>query len=177
LLDWEHNFAATIGGIMHMVASKSHRWGLLGSSEPYSHPIVPWGSSPSTDYLVSGGVFSLVHDGAGYSRTEKAAFLANFPEALKSLRVCYADTHSSSNCGRCEKCIRTRLNFLAVGVENAPMFDGGFRLEMLDRINLRTVAQRNEMASILDYADAHKLAAPWVDKVRTLVHGAGKASF
>jgi hypothetical protein len=43
--------------------------------------------------------------------------LASWPTALAALRVCPAGPRNGGNCGRCEKCLRTRLELLAVGVE------------------------------------------------------------
>ncbi len=49
----------------------------------------------------------LVHDGAGYSRTEKVGFVAQHPVATKALKVCWQGKERGRNCGVCEKCVRT----------------------------------------------------------------------
>ena len=51
---------------------------LVGSSEPYDALVLPWGSNPVTDRLLSGGRLAIVHDGAGFSRTDKISFLSGF---------------------------------------------------------------------------------------------------
>ena len=51
------------------------------------------------------------------ARLEKVRDLANWPTALEALRVCPARLEDGGNCGKCEKCLRTRLELLAAGVE------------------------------------------------------------
>jgi hypothetical protein len=67
------------------------------------------------------------HDGAGRSRTEKVAYLATWEQGMPLLRVCWEGRVPDGNCGRCEKCVRTRLNFHIAGVESPaclPMVGG-----------------------------------------------------
>jgi hypothetical protein len=59
----------------------------------------------------------VVHDGGRFSRLEKVRDLVNWPTALGALRVCPAQLEDGGNCGKCEKCLRTRLELLAAGVE------------------------------------------------------------
>ena len=89
---------------------------LMGSSNRQDALVLPWGSNPVTDHLLSGGELTIVHDGAAFSRTDKIAFLTGFPAALQSLKVCWEGKQQGRNCGVCEKCVRTQLNFLAVGM-------------------------------------------------------------
>ena len=61
------------------------QYGLIGSSEPYDALVIPWGSSPITDYLLSGDRLSIVHDGAGFSRTDKVAEVRHNQVACQTL--------------------------------------------------------------------------------------------
>jgi hypothetical protein len=65
--NWEHSFSAQLASVLHQF-SNSAKFGLIGSGSPYSFPDAVWGSQPGTDFLLSGSGFSIVHDGAGYSR-------------------------------------------------------------------------------------------------------------
>lgn len=95
---------------------KSFSIGLVGSSQPYHTLALPWGSNPITDRMLSTDSFQLIHDGAGYSRTEKVREIAEWPEVQNYLRVCWEGQELDRNCGRCEKCVRTVLNFRALGL-------------------------------------------------------------
>jgi len=68
-----------------------------------------WGSHPVLDPLYSGSALAVLHSGIETSRVEKAARIAAWPEALRSLMVCTEGPLSTGalNCGRCEKCVRT----------------------------------------------------------------------
>jgi hypothetical protein len=77
----------------------------------------PWGSHPMLDVLYSGSGLSILHDGVETSRQEKVDRLAAWPEVLSSVMVCHEGPLASStlNCGRCEKCVRTRAALLVAG--------------------------------------------------------------
>lgn len=128
------------------------------------HVLCQLGSTPVADHLMSGDLIQLVHDGAGYSRTEKVARLADCPLAVERLKVCCSGRDPSTNCGRCEKCLRTMLNFLAAGrdvpsslrgkptvwrilrmrVENAPLFQASVGLdETPGRLDSRPMAPQS----------------------------------
>jgi hypothetical protein len=78
---------------------------------------VPVGSHPTVDGLFSSQRLTVIHDGSRFSRLEKVRELAAWPTALRVLRVCPESHGNEVNCGRCEKCLRTRLELLAAGVE------------------------------------------------------------
>ena len=123
--DWEHSFGAMLASILHQFSDR-FEYGLIGSGEPYSHPVNAWGSTPATDYLLSGGHFEIVHEGAGYTRTEKVELVASHPVARRTIKVCWAGPDQGRNCGTCDKCVRTRLNFMAVGYSAPECFDTPF---------------------------------------------------
>ncbi|MGA8760564.1 MAG: hypothetical protein WB611_30415 [Stellaceae bacterium] len=78
---------------------------------------VPVGSHPTVDGLFSSQRLTVIHDGSRFSRLEKVRELATWPTALRVLRVCPESAGDEVNCGRCEKCLRTRLELLAAGVD------------------------------------------------------------
>jgi hypothetical protein len=133
LQDWLDSFLAQLSCCLHSY-SHEFRFGLTGGGEPYDALVLPWGQNPCTDYLLSGDGFSIVHDGAGFSRTEKIAVIAQDPVATKAIKVCWEAADLSTNCGICEKCARTMLNFKAVGVDRPSCFDGEITPEQIRRI-------------------------------------------
>lgn len=158
---WEDSFAAQLAACLH---NYSHAFdhALIGSGEPYTNIFYPWGSTPATDYLMSGDSMRLVLDGSAYTRTEKVETLRHHPTALKTLKVCWEGTSQDRNCGVCEKCIRTKLNLLAVGVSDAPCFDQPLELEQILKIRLINDAQLLELQTILDFVKKHDVDGPWV---------------
>jgi hypothetical protein len=89
---------------------------LIGSSSPYNDPS-PWASTPLVDPHWSCDQQSIVHFGARFNRAQKLQTIARKPEYLRSLRVCFENRGGAYNCGRCEKCVRTRLVLMALGLD------------------------------------------------------------
>lgn len=67
--------------------------------------LFPWGSHPLTDVLWSGNDFRIVHHGIDVSRVDKTRKLADNPELLNNIQVCWK--YVDRNCGECHKCVRT----------------------------------------------------------------------
>ncbi len=162
--EWPHDsHAAELAGCLHMF-SDEFEYGLIGSSEPYDALIFPYSSNPATDHLLSGGQLTIVHDGAGYSRTDKVAGVAQFPIALRTLKVCWAlGVDQSRNCGKCEKCIRTHLNFLAAGYANPPCFPEVFDIRLIRTLGIYTEGQMAELAGIVKYAKIKRVTGDWLE--------------
>lgn len=85
-MNWEFSHAAQLAACLHNWPG--HSFALLGSSEPYRRLVLPWGSNPATDYLLSGDRTMLVHDGAGFTRAEKLEAISAVPAACRTLKVC-----------------------------------------------------------------------------------------
>lgn len=103
------------------------------SSHVYADDL-PWGSHPTLDPLWSTPGMTILHDGCEVSRAEKTARIAGSPVALRHLSVCNAP-EKSGNCGRCEKCVRTRLSlFLAGALDRAQTLRGVPTAEEVERV-------------------------------------------
>lgn len=88
----------------------------------------PWGSSPMIDEAVRLGPLSVVHDGYESSRQTKLREVQEIARArgipLPPLRVCYANpSGDGTNCGRCEKCLRTVVGLM---LEDGDLAASGF---------------------------------------------------
>lgn len=165
---WEDSFMAQLSCCLHNY-SHEFRYGLAGSGEPYNALVLPWGQNPCTDYLLSGDGFSIVHDGAAFSRTEKIATIAQNSIATKAVKVCWAAADRSTNCGICEKCVRTRMNFKAVGTDNPSCFNGEVTRDQIRLTSLSDETQIAEFRSILAYADSHGLSGDWLHAMKQCV--------
>lgn len=75
----------------------------------------PWGSHEYLDHLWSTQAVQVAHHGQA-GRTRKVARLAESEVAMDHLRCCFEDTRpGETNCGHCEKCLRTMASLRVVG--------------------------------------------------------------
>jgi hypothetical protein len=114
-----HNGAA-LAAVGH-AATLGPAFLFIGGTYHVADP-VPVGSHPAVDGLFSSQRVTVIHDGSRFSRLEKVRELAQWPTALAALRVCPNNIGGRPNCGHCEKCLRTRLELLAAGVEETTAF-------------------------------------------------------
>jgi len=121
--------------------------------------LAPWGSHPLLDPLWSTEGLAFVHDGCEATRIEKARAVSAFDFALENLRVCFERPVNALNCGRCEKCIRTMLELLAVGaLERCPAFEAGLDPGRIAGLRLRKDGSRqhhDDNLSALEQAGNH----------------------
>lgn len=71
----------------------------------------PWGSHWDSDPLWSSDRLQVIHDDASLERWDKVPWIADEPLFAEHLRVCWENLEPTGNCGRCEKCVRTRVVF------------------------------------------------------------------
>jgi hypothetical protein len=116
---YRHNGAA-LAAVGH-AAILGQAFFFVGASHHVANP-VPMGSHPSVDGLFSSQRVTVIHDGGRFSRLEKVRDLASWPTAIAALRVCPTRLEDEANCGRCEKCLRTRLELLAAGIDETSAF-------------------------------------------------------
>lgn len=146
-INWEHYFVAAVASVLCGL-SKYAGAGLIGSSEPYEALIAPWGSHPMTDPMFSSGNFKIIHDGAGFSRSEKVEVISEWAVGMQNLRVCWAGGKHDSNCGICEKCVRTQLNLLLAGISKPVCFDNTLKESSFKPIVLSNEGTRAEWGQI-----------------------------
>ncbi|MDF2372099.1 MAG: hypothetical protein P1V21_15055 [Rhizobiaceae bacterium] len=165
--NWNHSHGAALASVLHLY-SQSSRVGRIAGSDPYNYVSFvphPWGSSPATDYLTSGDEMEIVHDGAGYSRPQKVAFLADrWPEALRLAQFCWRGKDRSANCGNCDKCVQTRLSLLAAGHGENIIFGSQLEPKMIDRLKFNEETL-GDILPLLDLARANGCDAPWVHRI------------
>lgn len=118
---WEYQYATVLAAGLHVFSGR-FATGLIASSRDYAHLLMPHGSTPLGNPLMSSRRLRVVLDGSESTRIEKCRGLLTWPLALKHLRVCWEGAERDGNCGRCEKCIRTILNFRVAGGRNLPCF-------------------------------------------------------
>ena len=158
--DWEEAHGAGLASCL-MLFQKRYATGLIPSTEPYP-ALIPWGSNPVTDHLLSSDGFEIVHDGAAFTRIEKVRRISEWPEALQRLRVCWEGAQKDRNCGKCEKCIRTILDFRVLGLGLPGCFAQDASDADIASLSGLNSLQRSEMEQIRDAARAASISSPWV---------------
>jgi len=84
----------------------------------------PWGSHPLLDGCYSSEHLEVVHHGYDLARLDKVGVLADWDAALNNMQVCTSPTSGGGNCGKCKKCIRTKLYLLIHGsLDKSNAFD------------------------------------------------------
>jgi hypothetical protein len=125
---WQHQFhGAALASVGHLFARVISSISISSSNDLAN--LRPWASQPLIDPNYSSADLRVLHDGVRYSRLAKTKLVADWEIGLRNLRVCtYVDRVIKENtgylnCGRCEKCMRTKAELLLLGVlEKAPVF-------------------------------------------------------
>lgn len=119
--------------------------GLVSSGAPHGTPRFGLSHPAVLDALASNDHFRVVTDGGGFGRADKIEALLPFPQATASLKVCWEGPDPSRNCGQCQKCVMTRLNFLAAGIPDPPCFDTPLELDQIARLPLPSVGAARDL--------------------------------
>jgi hypothetical protein len=149
---WDDSFGLEMSSCL-LALQGTYSAAIRGSGEPYDTLHMPWGSTPLTDRLASTAAMEIVHDGCAFNRTEKIEWLAENTQITDQLRVCWAGPQRDRNCGECEKCVRTMLNFWAIGLtppSNA--FSTQLTPDRVRSIRLKNKVQLTELNSLVAFA-------------------------
>jgi hypothetical protein len=88
------------------------------------------GTHPLLDPLYGSASMRVFHEHATMMRLEKLRVVAEWDVALRSLMVCNQWDRTELNCGRCGKCVRAVLEFMALGkLDASPFRDRGMSAE------------------------------------------------
>lgn len=97
----------------------------------------PWGSHPELDKYWSTETLSFLHHGADITRLDKVKYISNYPIVLENIRVCYLNPKNQFNCGKCDKCLRTMINFEIAGkLGQLKTFPNKIDLEILKELKI-----------------------------------------
>lgn len=166
----DSHWASGWGGLSHGVGlavvghllERRYEAILIGSTHPYGQ-LMPWGSHPISDPLLSSSTLVVRHDGAMFNRVEKTRYLTKHPEIIRNLHVCYQDS-SAENCGVCQKCVRTMVTLEVLGFKSelAP-FNASFSL---DHVGKTFLGNKNDEDFFLEiYNEALEVGNPVFRKV------------
>lgn len=115
---WGHKFHdAVFSAIAHAF---SQRLTVVSISSTYEIPhLQPFGTHPLLDIFYSSSDMLIRCDGIHLSKLAKTKLIADWDIALQNVRVCNQSQfyeENMLNCGKCIKCVRTMLSFMALGV-------------------------------------------------------------
>jgi hypothetical protein len=169
-LSWHDSHGSGLASSLSLFSNKFTR-GLIPSGEPYHALANYWGSHPLTDRLLSSDNFQIIHDGAQFTRIQKIKNIIEWSEALNHLRVCWEGKHLDRNCGKCEKCIRTILDFRAINQKLPPCFEENISNRDICKLIFCSFSQPQliEMKLIVDQAQANKIKELWVYLLRLII--------
>lgn len=112
---WQHEYqGAALASFGHVLRRRLNVLS-IASTWDVNHLEI-WGSHPVLDHNYGSHDLAIRHEMARWSRPAKLRLLADWTAALRVLRVCNRQPEADLNCGRCEKCLRTMLTLLALGV-------------------------------------------------------------
>lgn len=116
---WQYeNHGACAAAVAHALQGRIDR--AMFASSFYTPYLFHWGSHPRLDARFSSADLTFHHCYEDTARFDKVAEIAEFDGALDILRVCFYNQPGRLNCGRCVKCMRTKLELLCAGITDLP---------------------------------------------------------
>jgi hypothetical protein len=149
--------------------------GLIASSKPYNDLVLPWGSNPLTDRLLSSGKLSIVHDNLAHTRSEKIVTIAEWDSAMKFLRVCWQEDNRGRNCCRCEKCMRTILDMRSHGIKLPECFEHDVDDSMILGMKGLGPVPLSFYEEVLSNAKDRGMSGSWVQALEKMIRKNRKA--
>jgi hypothetical protein len=110
---WLREFGAALAAVGHVLTPTVGRLLIASDGLGFEHPEV--GARCGTDPLFGSRSLTVEHLAPDVTRLEKLRAIGADPLVQRHLRVCWANVAGRTNCGRCEKCVRTMLCLEACG--------------------------------------------------------------
>ncbi|MGA2504911.1 MAG: hypothetical protein ABSG01_12545 [Anaerolineales bacterium] len=149
-VSWEDSHATAMISVISLFQN-NFLYGLVASGDIAYKKII-WGSNPLSDPKLSSEDFKIIPDGASFTRVEKVSQIADWEAANQNLRVFWEGPDLSKNCGVCEKCIRTTLDYRVVSDKLPAWFDKDISNEQTFSIPIHAKKIAGNYQSILDHA-------------------------
>lgn len=151
--NWEHCFFSVVAAGL-MMFSERYAHASCGAELPILPPLqIPWGMNYITDHLLFPSYFEIYQAGKAMGRTERCRHISHDTALMKDLRVCWQHDAQGGNCGVCEKCQRTMLNFMAAGYTGHLPFKSSFSLDHFKLGPLWDEERQAYYKDILSYND------------------------
>lgn len=117
LLYWGRDYhGSALAGVANALSNKIKK---VYISATHNEDTNRWGQFPDLSRAYSNSYQEIIEYGPK-DRAEKALALADNPRS-RLMRVCYRNTQGLVNCGVCQKCVRTRLEFALIQAKYRPI--------------------------------------------------------
>ncbi len=128
IVDWRRSHGAVLASSALLVGARFSS-ATIAASFPLRY-LGPLGSHIDIDHRWSSERTRFHHDGAEATRPEKLEALAEDPELVRQLKVCWV-ADIPGNCGSCPKCLLTMSVLEAVGALEPEIFESDLSLEAI----------------------------------------------
>ena len=121
-LDWDYFHTLATSAVLHQM-SGHFRHGVLAADQTYPDDmfIMPSAANSSSNQMLKSDIFCLRTHGIDTLRGQKVKFLADCNLA-DLVNVCWKGPRTGTNCGKCEKCIRTMLMMESYAIDPTVAF-------------------------------------------------------
>lgn len=160
-LRWTTSFGNGLGSCLLLLQNKFNI-ALIASSYCYQTLSFPYGSNSITDPMMGNNRLSIIYDGAEERRIGKARLIAEWPEAMKYLRVCWQGAQKDVNCCECEKCIRNILTFRIFRSDLPECFVKDASDEVIANFPLQAGGPLDSLKALYHSACQNNVNASWV---------------
>jgi hypothetical protein len=157
---WEDAHGAGLASGLALLQGR-YNTGLIAGGYDYANLIIPWGSNPITDGMLSSDSFQIIHDGAALDKLEKIRQIQEWPEALKYLRVCYIGNYVG-NCCRCFKCVKIMMIFRMLGLGLPECFERDISNGEILRLRFPNLGDIHSGEKFIEQAKAASVTASWL---------------
>lgn len=130
-------FGAVLASVAHAFVT---RLNLVYIASSYDIPnLVPCGSHPMLDPEYSSYNMRIRHRDVALSRLDKLRLIAKWDVAFQNFRVCLANVKGRLNCGKCEKCVRTMTELVALGIldKTKAFIENDISADQLSNFNIK----------------------------------------
>lgn len=117
MTNYKMQHAGMLASCLHCLGAIGFAHGAYAADYPRWQEIIafPWGNLSGIADTLTTQSFPISHVGEEFGRSEKIKRIAVAnPKLFSYMSVCWSDTTSGGNCGRCAKCMRTRLNLYSI---------------------------------------------------------------
>ncbi|HYG96117.1 MAG TPA: hypothetical protein VD741_03325 [Solirubrobacterales bacterium] len=154
LVRWESYSACPLVAVSLFFAPLFERVLIAGDTDHETQP--PIGSARLVDQLWSTEGLEIVDAGGRFGREQRLERIATHPVVRRTLRVCWENPGGAYNCGRCRKCMLTKISLEAIGArEEVATFSPELDLGLLEDYEISQPIQLVLWEDVLDTIRDH----------------------
>jgi hypothetical protein len=168
---WKDAFVTKLASVLH-VFNETFEGAVLAADEPYAFYAfgnLARASNPVSNPWLGTCSFPVLADGLELGRLEKVRLISEWEAAVNNIRVCWEGGVPGENCGTCEKCVRTQLELVALGITPRENFKAHLCPGMVIRIRPQGKGALFCLSEILDYSNRNDLSAWWTKELAKVV--------